>query len=446
MRDQHRLYRRKKNGRELPTWWCEYYDAGHKRIQRSTGCRDRKAAEARARELERVAADPAHAAAHKITIRDALQRVVVDRAAQGRAKGTVEMYASKAGAFLRVWGEDFPLAQVDAKPVDAFIEQRLTEGASRSTIGKELTTLRIALKLARRRGEYHLAIEQVMPERWTVNYEPGTRHLTAEAFERLLPELLADRGAHVCFIVATGADLAPSLTARRIDIDLQKGMVQVGGTKTAHRARTVPIAFPWQRALLARVLEVCGGKPGPLFRPWGNAVRELAAACQRAGVERVTPRDLRRTYAQWLRGAKVPPSLVGPMMGHGDGRMVEKVYGRLTPEELARQVAAYAPQEAAGLVLSLSEDGRLSVSREPTSAELNALRAGLARLEERCHARVTRSVRGGAENAGGAEREPLKTSVNTVPRGGIEPSTRGFSVPASRRSYDGRSSPQRRAG
>ena len=53
-----RVFRRGK------VWYCWFYENGV-RVQRSTQCNDRRAAEARARELERDASDPAHAAARK---------------------------------------------------------------------------------------------------------------------------------------------------------------------------------------------------------------------------------------------------------------------------------------------------------------------------------------------------------------------------------------------
>ena len=61
-----RVFRRGK------VWYCWFYENGL-RVQRSTQCHDRRAAEVRARALERHAADPAHAAARKATLSDALQ-------------------------------------------------------------------------------------------------------------------------------------------------------------------------------------------------------------------------------------------------------------------------------------------------------------------------------------------------------------------------------------
>ena len=84
-----------------PYWQAEFYDLAGQRHQRSTQCTDRRAAEARLRELERDAADPARAAARTTTIRDILEAFVVQRhqdARAGRASTeTSTFYAKKAG-------------------------------------------------------------------------------------------------------------------------------------------------------------------------------------------------------------------------------------------------------------------------------------------------------------------------------------------------------------
>ncbi len=86
-------------------WFALFYENG-RRVQRSTHCHDRKAAELCARQLERDGADPAHAAAAKATLSDALQLLLVQRreqaAAGRRSFETVHFYETKAGHLVRV--------------------------------------------------------------------------------------------------------------------------------------------------------------------------------------------------------------------------------------------------------------------------------------------------------------------------------------------------------
>jgi integrase len=68
------------------------------------------------------------------------------------------------------------------------------------------------------------------------------------------------------------------------------------------------------------------------LRPWANVRRDLADACENAEIERCSPIDLRRTYASSQVEAGVPLFRSAQAMGHKDTRMLERVYGRQTPE------------------------------------------------------------------------------------------------------------------
>ena len=105
-------------------WWTWVYADGH-RSARSTGCRDRKAAELFARDLERAAADPTYAAANETSLGQALSMLVQDRLEQARAGRksihTAEMYRKQAGHWLRILeydatGKHTPLALAALQP------------------------------------------------------------------------------------------------------------------------------------------------------------------------------------------------------------------------------------------------------------------------------------------------------------------------------------------
>jgi integrase len=74
------------------------------------------------------------------------------------------------------------------------------------------------------------------------------------------------------------------------DVDLARGTIRIPKGKT--KSRVVPI-HPYLRPWL----EALRQDDGPVIEPWGNDKRELARACGRAGVPRVTPNDLRGTFA-----------------------------------------------------------------------------------------------------------------------------------------------------
>jgi integrase len=105
--------------------------------------------------------------------------------------------------------------------------------------------------------------------------------------------------------------------------------------------------------------------------------------------------DLRRTYGRWMRIAAFPDEIIAPTMGHADTRMLERVYGKLTPEELSRRLLVHARATLPDCIANAS---------------------------------VGTEIAGNPREAGHAG--PANPS-ELVPRGGIEPPTRGFSVLAS---------------
>jgi integrase len=362
------------------TWFAWFYQDG-KRVRRSTHCRDRRAAEGVAREFERAAADPLHPSRQTATVGDAVTMLLTHRAeevaAGRRSAATVRFYREKAGHWTRVLGADFRLTGLTAAEVDRYVSARRAEGFAENTISKELVAMRAALKLAKRAGKWAGDVAAIFPVGFAPEYEPRRRVLAVPEVYRLLEQLEPDRAARVAFLVATGARLGESDRAERADVDRREGegcdFVRLRGTKTAAARRTVPIVSPLARQLLQYALDHAGGEGGLLFRPWPMLHRALLRACRRAGCKAtgctikpsrkggcrtpecvaaslapVTPNDLRRTCATWLREAGTPVELVAPMLGHVDIRMAVRVYARLDPAALGQRIAEAAGWTAGG--------------------------------------------------------------------------------------------------
>jgi hypothetical protein len=119
----------------------------------------------------------------------------------------------------------------------------------------------------------------------------------------------------VAFIVSTSACWRETELARREDVGEGLATVLLRGTKRKTRFRTVPIVSPAQRSLLEHALEHAAGTEGALFTSWRNVRRDLAEACERAGIERCSPNDLRRTFASWQVEAGVPLFPIAQAMG-----------------------------------------------------------------------------------------------------------------------------------
>lgn len=426
-------------------WFCYVYVNG-KRVQRSTRCHDRRAAEAVARRLEADAADPTSARAATATLSDALTLLLdqVDaevKAGKGSA-ATRDMYRQKAKQLVRVFetrngdGVEYAprlLTSLDAAAVDDYIARRRTEEAmpakaaveakgrrkarparparyvSEHTIHKELTTLRVALKLAARRGLWRGVVAAVMPVGFSPQYKPRKRWLTPAELKQLFPVFEPDRAARIAFLAVTSARWSESDGARRGDVAADYSFVHLRGTKTEGSNRIVPVVTAEARSLLKYAVEHAQGRDGMLFTRWTNRGRDIKAACRRAGVEPCTPNDLRRSFAQWLRRAGAPAELVAPAMGHASPQMVRKVYGELDATALGDALAA-----ALGL------------------APLPAL-AGAGGCITDCISGASQSVPPMASTAPvaqGNEQNSPAIAAEAVGPVGVEPTTNGLKVPA----------------
>jgi len=227
-----------------------------------------------------------------------------------------------------------------------------------------------------------------------VRYVPRDRYLTEAEFALLDAALPERRRTWVHFAVYTGAR-ASEVEAVRWDrhVNLDGRQIILPGTKTAKSHRKIALAEP-----LAEILSAEARRDGPVVEPCPNVRRDLAAACKRAGISRVSPNDLRRTFASWLKQAGVDSMTVAKLLGHTSSRMVELVYGRLND---------LTYQNAVAMLPSLP-------ATPPAGSKWVANNGAPVRLD-------------------GQMRQPKlpKFSEVMVPRGGIEPPTRGFSVPCS---------------
>lgn len=342
-----RLFRRRKAGRPHGPWIAWGYTSTGERWTESTQQLDRKAAEAAAREIERRHADPAHARTQAATLNDALKLLLsrcrsdVAATPPKLSAETLTMYEQKAGTLGRTLGLGLLLRDLTPVLVDGHIATRREEKITDHTIHKELTTLRQALTLARRAGIFARDPAEVIPP-FTPGYQPRERYLTREDLQKLLAELPANGAALAAFIVATGARWGEAERAYRAGVR-ELGAVTVvhlRGTKTDASDRTVPIVHPEALSLLKYALEHAAGCGDPLFAPWKSPNNALRRACERAKITHASWNDLRRTFATWLRQAGVAPSLIAPAMGHTSSAMVERVYGRLPADDLARLLGA----------------------------------------------------------------------------------------------------------
>lgn len=179
--------------------------------------------------------------------------------------------------------------------VQQYLTQHLEEGAARETVRKELCTLSRALKLAKGRGLFLGDPRALIPE-FRAPYRPRSRVLTLDEFQRLLPELPPHRQSWVLVAIYTGGRDSEVDHLAWEHLDWINETIRIYGTKTDGSYRVIPF-HPILRAALGKERK----SSGPIVGEWINVRRDLAAACARAGIAKISPNDLRRTLASWLK-------------------------------------------------------------------------------------------------------------------------------------------------
>ena len=122
-------------------------------------------------------------------------------------------------------------------------------------------------------------------------------------------------------------------------------------------------------------------------------------------------------------------------MGHTDSRMVERVYGRLTSDSLAKLLSQRVTR--AGVTASAPDAARVPEVRPAAEATVAAPTAPVT--SHPVAAQLVRYLSGealqhvaseGIADTAGQNENPEKPRGIAVRRDGIEPPTRGFSVPS----------------
>jgi len=375
---------------DAKSYFAQFKDASGVWVKRSTGCSGKRAADLVLARFEREAfqhtcvsrasagaSNPSGAPPHETSTLDGVLGCLLDTSiANGKADGTVTMYAQKAGHLVRLLD---PGANVDANTltlavVQQFVNQRVREGAARSTVAKELITLRAALGLARRHGVFHGTVDDVIPK-LSVRYVPRERYLSREEFYALYAELEPLRALWLAVAVFTGgrASEVAKLDWSCVRWTDAPVMIRIRGTKTRESRRDIPLVPE-----LARLLFPLRQASGPIVGMWPNCRRDLTAACKRAKIARCSPNDLRRTFASWLKQAGADSAAVARLLGHRSTKMVDLVYGHFDNATLAQTTALLERDkgETNSSVLS-GHNGQLHVVQVPANSQNPVLGPGI---------------------------------------------------------------------
>ncbi len=126
---------------------------------------------------------------------------------------------------------------------------------------------------------------------------------------------------------------------RSIDLARQEPENPLSKATRKGRARAVYIN-DWARAALAEARE---GRLSEYVIEWnGEPVRCIRtgfrAACRRAGIDHVTPHDLRRTAATWLADQRIDMERIARFLGHSDPQVTRSTYAHPKADKEAAEV------------------------------------------------------------------------------------------------------------
>jgi len=191
-----------------------------------------------------------------------------------------------------------------------------------------------------------------------VRIEGSTRRSDAQVDPLNLDELLALLDAckppqRALFAVGAGMGLRPSelVRVRWEDVDLGDGTLAVRGSKTDAATASIPLtplAVEEIRSWWVRCGQPTEGhlflsRLGTPYPDKGSPYKKsLAVAARRAGIERsVTPYLLRHSFATIAWSVGVPKDVARRILRHTDEKMLDDVYTRPRPAELAERLAAF---------------------------------------------------------------------------------------------------------
>ncbi len=418
-------------------WYARFrHPLTGERIERSSGCRAKRLAEEwLEREWLRLL-KPEEAPLPEVSLADAVAQYLVARGRRIEAGAADADRPSTLDSRKRNWrgiiarlGADTPLSTITEEVVVAFREDRLAE-VSAHTVYKLLCELRIFFRWCVERGYLRTSPADGVTVAFKTKKED--RAITPEEFARLHEALPSKRRPYVLLMVETG--VRPGEEAEGIlwgDVDPELQLIHIRGTKTEDADRFIPI-----REGFATYLE--GLRNGvrddqPIVERWSNSRRDLYRACEKAGVRRIRPYDLRHTYASWALQGGAPDSHVAKALGHSSTAMVHRVYGHLRPEHLRTVTAALPPTPCVPPPekgLQDADPGGESGSGAAQDAESAAAELAPYLPQEGANSGRNRA-KSGETGSRPNRRNHLNLKGIGVARDGIEPPTQGFSVPCS---------------
>jgi integrase len=238
---------------------------------------------------------------------------------------------------------------------------KLADGSSPGTINKVIDAMRLMLEIAVERGQ--LGGNPLRGRGLKLKIKPRKPNLPEASILNALFENIENRGSgrspscgELCrFLAFTGCRISEAVAVRWQDVDFDRGILRVHGTKTESADREVPL-IPAARSLLEKIrvqrlaeLKLTAGEDATLAPDTkvlrvADASRSLTNACKDLGIEKLTHHDLRDAFTTSCIEAGVDIPTVASWLGHKDG-------GALLMRVYAHHRRAHSQAQAAKVIV-----------------------------------------------------------------------------------------------
>lgn len=252
-------------------------------------------------------------------------------------KGRVRDHVRLEGAWANAKDTFGPLRPDQITPYlcEEYIEHRRAMGRSDGTILKEINVIRQALNWSK-----------VNTARFEAPSAPPARdrYLTKEEARKLIE---GAKQPHVKLFITlgllTGARRGALLALTWDRVDLERDLINLTVVGEQNRKRRATVSINDQ--LKAELLKAKEAAQTPYVIEYAgervqNVKKGFAAAVERAGLEDVTPHDLRHTAAVWMAEDGVSMDEIAQFLGHSSPRVTFQVYARFSPTYLRRAAKA----------------------------------------------------------------------------------------------------------
>jgi integrase len=188
---------------------------------------------------------------------------------------------------------------------------------------------------------------------------PPRKHLrlpSGQQFRQLVAEIAKNKKAPgsadtVALLGFSGLRLSEGMALRWRDVDFDRGLLHVSGTKTDGAFRTIPL-FPPLRHLLERMQAEKSPKASDAVLTARDCQRSIDKAAEALEMPRMTHHDLRHFFISSCIETGIDFLTISRWVGHSDGGvLISRVYGHLRREysmEAAQRMTFGEIQSTAG--------------------------------------------------------------------------------------------------